>query len=144
MFVTKIKAALSVVLILGFVAMGATLLTYHMASGQDEKKRVTVQEAQPSAKQQEKAPDHAKKLGMVIAAKGGRTQMRVTVGDTKYSAEADELEYDEERGSLLLKGNAILYTEQRKEPVTTLKGEAILVYPKPDKPMSKDSTIGRP
>ena len=42
MFVTKIKAALSLVLILGFVAMGATLLTYRTAAGQDEKKRVTV------------------------------------------------------------------------------------------------------
>ena len=144
MFVTKIKDALTVVLILGFVALGATLLTYRTAAGQDEKKRVTVQEAQPSAKQQEKAPDHAKKMNMVIAAKGGRTQMRVTVGDTKYSAEADELEYDEERGSLLLKGNAMLYTHHGREPVTTLKGEAILIYPKPDKPMSKDATIGRP
>jgi RNA polymerase sigma factor (sigma-70 family) len=145
MFVTRIKSVLAVVLVLGFVAMGATLLPYRTgAAGPDEKKRAVVEPAELPAKQQEKAPDHAKKMRMVIAAKGGRIQMRVTVGDTKYSVEADELEYDEERGSLLIKGNGILCTQQGKEPVTILKGEAILVYPKPDKPMSKDSTIGRP
>jgi hypothetical protein len=145
MFVTKIKSVLAVVLVLGFVATGATLLPHRTAAaGPDEEKRAVVVPAELPAKRQEQVPDHAKKMRMIIAAKGGRSQLRVTFGDTKYSVEADEIEYDEERGSLFLKGNGILYTQKGKEPVTTLKAEAILVYPNPEKPMSKDPNIGRP
>jgi hypothetical protein len=144
MLVTKIKCVLAVVLTLGFVATGATLLPHHTAAaGPDEKKRAVVVPVELPAKPQEQVPDHTKKVRMVIAAKGGRSQMTVTFGDTKYFVEADEIEYDEERGSLFVKGNGILNTQKGKEPVTTLKGEAILVYPNPEKPMSKDPTIGR-
>ena len=145
MFVTKIKSVLAVVLVLGIVATGATLLPHRTAAaGPDEAKRAGVVPAELPAKRQEQVPDHAKKMRMVIAAKGGRSQVRVTFGDTKYSVEADEIEYDEERGSLFVKGNGILYSQKGKEPATTLKAEAILVYPNPEKPMSKDPTIGRP
>jgi RNA polymerase sigma factor (sigma-70 family) len=145
MFVSKIKSVLAVVLVLGFVATGATLLSHGTAAaGPDEAKRAVVVPAELPAKRQEHVPDHAKKMRMLIAAKGGRSQVRVTFGDTKYFVEADEIEYDAERGSLFVKGNGILNTQKGKEPVTTLKAEAILVYPDPEKPMSKDPTIGRP
>jgi RNA polymerase sigma factor (sigma-70 family) len=52
MFVTRIKAALSTVLILGFMATGATVLTSRMAAGQDEKKLDAEKLAEPTAKQQ--------------------------------------------------------------------------------------------
>jgi RNA polymerase sigma factor (sigma-70 family) len=145
MFVTKLKSVLAVVLVLGFVATGATLLPHRTAAaGPDVAERAVVVPAELPAKRREQVPDHAKKMRMIIASKGRRSQVRVTFGDTKYSVEADEIEYDEERGSLFVKGNGILYTRKEKEPVTTLKGEAILVYPNPEKPMSKDPTIGRP
>jgi RNA polymerase sigma factor (sigma-70 family) len=141
--VTKIKSGLSVVLILGFVAAGATLLTYRTAVGQDEKKRAVVEPADPPAKQQAKAADHAKNMVRVIASKGGRAQIRMTVGETEYTAEADELEYDEERGSLLLKGNAILHAQRGKEPATLLKGDVMIEFPKTGKLPPNDPAIGR-
>ena len=49
----KLKAALSVVLILGIMATGATLLTYRTAAGQDDKKPTAEKPLIPAAKQQE-------------------------------------------------------------------------------------------
>jgi hypothetical protein len=51
MFVFKIKAALSSVLILSFVATGATILTCHTAAGQGDKKPPTGK-AEPAVKQE--------------------------------------------------------------------------------------------
>jgi hypothetical protein len=51
MFVSKIKTALAVVLILGLVATGATLLTYRSAAGQDDKKPTVEKPVEQAAKQ---------------------------------------------------------------------------------------------
>jgi hypothetical protein len=52
MFISKIKTALAVVLILGLVATGATLLTYRSAAGQDDKKPTVEKPVEQAAKQQ--------------------------------------------------------------------------------------------
>src|SRR5207247_9880374 len=52
MFVSKIKAVLSVVLMLGFVADGATILTCRTAAGQDDKKPPAEKPVEPAAKQE--------------------------------------------------------------------------------------------
>lgn len=59
MFVTKIKAALSVVLILGVVATGATLLTYGAASGQDDKKPIAEKSVPLPAKLEKEKDEEA-------------------------------------------------------------------------------------
>jgi hypothetical protein len=58
MFVSRIKAALSVVLLLGLLGTGGTLLTYRTASGQDEKKPVAEKLVETPVKPQ-KEPDVA-------------------------------------------------------------------------------------
>jgi RNA polymerase sigma factor (sigma-70 family) len=50
MFVTKIKAALVVVLILGFVTTGATIFASRMAAGQDDEKPTAGKPMEPAAK----------------------------------------------------------------------------------------------
>jgi hypothetical protein len=50
MFVTKIKAALVVVLILGFVATGATIFASRTAAGQDDEKPTAGKPMEPAAK----------------------------------------------------------------------------------------------
>jgi RNA polymerase sigma factor (sigma-70 family) len=52
MFLSKMKMALSVALVLGLVATGATLLTYRTAAGQDGNKPIAEKPVQPPAKQQ--------------------------------------------------------------------------------------------
>jgi RNA polymerase sigma factor (sigma-70 family) len=133
MFVTKIKSTLFVVLILGFVATGATFLAYPTAAGQDDKKPTAEQPVEPAAKQQEKAPARAEALGLVIKSGGGRTQIQVKVGETKYHAEADEIEYDEDGGLIVLKGDAMLNSQRGKDSATLIRGEIILVHPKTGK-----------
>jgi predicted DNA-binding protein (UPF0251 family) len=66
MFVSKLKAAFSVVLILGIMATGATLLTYRAAAGQEEKKSTTEKPVEQAAKQQkEKVTAWGKEVGGV-------------------------------------------------------------------------------
>jgi RNA polymerase sigma factor (sigma-70 family) len=50
MFVTKIKAALVVILILGFVATGATIFASRTAAGQDDEKPTAGKPMEPAAK----------------------------------------------------------------------------------------------
>ncbi len=52
MFVTKIKDVLAVVLILGILATGATVLTCRSAAGQDDKKPAAEKPVEPAAKQE--------------------------------------------------------------------------------------------
>jgi hypothetical protein len=52
MFLTKLRAALVVVLFLGFVATGATVLTCRTAAGQDDKKPAAGKPVEPAAKQE--------------------------------------------------------------------------------------------
>ena len=49
---SKLKAVVAVVLVLGFLATGATLLTYRTAAGQDEKKPTVEKPVEPAANQQ--------------------------------------------------------------------------------------------
>jgi hypothetical protein len=51
MLFNKLKAALAVVLMLGFGATGATLLTYRKAAGQDDKKHVPEKPVKPAVKE---------------------------------------------------------------------------------------------
>jgi hypothetical protein len=51
MLFTKLRAALAVVLILGFVATGTTILTCRTAAGQDDKKPAAEKPVEPAAKQ---------------------------------------------------------------------------------------------
>jgi len=51
MLFTKLKAAIAVVLILGFVATGTTILTCRTAAGQDDKKPAAENPVEPAAKQ---------------------------------------------------------------------------------------------
>ena len=57
MFVSKLKAAFSVVLILCVMATGATFLTYRTAAGQDDKKTSVEKPVEPAAKQEEKGKE---------------------------------------------------------------------------------------
>ncbi|MDB5307179.1 MAG: hypothetical protein JWO38_1381 [Gemmataceae bacterium] len=59
MFVSKINAALSAVLILGVMATGTTLLTYRMAAGQNDKKPTVEKPVEPAAKQQKQKDKEA-------------------------------------------------------------------------------------
>jgi RNA polymerase sigma factor (sigma-70 family) len=52
MLFTKLKTAIAVVLMLGFVATGATILTCHTAAGQDDKKPTAEKPVEPAAKQE--------------------------------------------------------------------------------------------
>jgi RNA polymerase sigma factor (sigma-70 family) len=52
MLFSKLRAALAVVLILGFVATGATILTCRTAAGQDDKKAAAEKPVEPAAKQE--------------------------------------------------------------------------------------------
>ncbi len=52
MFVTKITTAIAVVLMLGFVATGATFQTYRTAAGQDDLKPTAEKPVHPKAKQE--------------------------------------------------------------------------------------------
>ena len=52
MLFTKLRAAIAVVLILGFVATGATILTCRTAAGQDDKKPAAEKPVEPAAKQE--------------------------------------------------------------------------------------------
>jgi RNA polymerase sigma factor (sigma-70 family) len=52
MLFTKLRAALAVVLILGFVATGATILSCRTAAGQDDKKPAAEKPVEPAAKQE--------------------------------------------------------------------------------------------
>jgi hypothetical protein len=52
MLFTKLRAALAVVLILGFVATGATMLTCRTAAGQDDRKPAAEKPVEPAAKQE--------------------------------------------------------------------------------------------
>ncbi len=51
MLFTKLKAVITVMMILGFLATGATLLTYRAAAGQDEKKPIAEKPVEPAPKQ---------------------------------------------------------------------------------------------
>ncbi len=55
MLFNKLKAAMAVVLMLGFVATGATLLTDRTAAGQDDKKPVAEKPVEPAVKQEKEA-----------------------------------------------------------------------------------------
>jgi RNA polymerase sigma factor (sigma-70 family) len=52
MLFTKLRAAIAVVLILGFVATGATILTCSTAAGQDDKKPAAEKPVEPAPKQE--------------------------------------------------------------------------------------------
>jgi RNA polymerase sigma factor (sigma-70 family) len=52
MLFTRLRAALAVVLILGFVVTGATILTCRTAAGQDDKKPTAEKPVEPAAKQE--------------------------------------------------------------------------------------------
>jgi RNA polymerase sigma factor (sigma-70 family) len=55
MLFTKLKAAIAVVLILGVVVTGATILTCRTAAGQDDKKPVAEKPVEPAAQQEKEA-----------------------------------------------------------------------------------------
>jgi RNA polymerase sigma factor (sigma-70 family) len=55
MLFTKLRAALAVVLVLGFVATGATILTCRTAAGQDDKKPAAEKPVESVAKQEKEA-----------------------------------------------------------------------------------------
>src|SRR5262249_50415730 len=55
MLFNKLKAAMAVVLMLGFVATGATILTDRTAAGQDDKKPVAEKPVEPAVKQEKEA-----------------------------------------------------------------------------------------
>jgi hypothetical protein len=59
MLFNKLKAAMAVVLMLGFVATGATLLTDRTAAGQDDKKPVAEKPVEPAAKQEKEKDKEA-------------------------------------------------------------------------------------
>ena len=146
MFLTKMKSVMITMMIMGFMVMGATMVPYHTASAQNEapKKPPVSYPVVVPAKPAEKAAEPSRKLKMRVTAKDGRSRIQIMVGDRKYTAEADEVEYDEESGSLFLKGKGVLITEVGKEPATVLNGEAILTYPDPNKFAEKDRAVGRP
>lgn len=52
MLFTKLRAAVAVVLMVGFVATGATILTWRTAAGQDDKKSIAEKPVEPAAKQE--------------------------------------------------------------------------------------------
>lgn len=54
MLLSKLKAVICVVLVLGFMATGATILAYRTAAGQDEKKPTAEKPVEPAAKQEKK------------------------------------------------------------------------------------------
>ena len=51
MLFNKLKTAIAVVLIFGFVATGAAILTYRTAAGQEDKKPAAEKPVEPAAKQ---------------------------------------------------------------------------------------------
>jgi RNA polymerase sigma factor (sigma-70 family) len=55
MLFNKLKAAMAVVLVLGFVATGATILTDRTAAGQDDRKPVAEKPVEPAVKQEKEA-----------------------------------------------------------------------------------------
>ena len=59
MLFNKLKAAIAVVLMLGFVATGATILTDRTAAGQDDKKPVAEKPVEPAAKQEKEKDKEA-------------------------------------------------------------------------------------
>jgi RNA polymerase sigma factor (sigma-70 family) len=73
MFVTKIRAALVVVLLLGFVATGATILTSRTMAGQDDKKPPEEKTMKPAAKKvQEVITAWGERVGFLQAGLGFR------------------------------------------------------------------------
>jgi RNA polymerase sigma factor (sigma-70 family) len=77
MLFTKLKAAIAVVLILGFVATGATILTCRTAAGQEDKKPAAEKPVEPVAKQEKEKEKEAftawgKKVGRLQAGLGFR------------------------------------------------------------------------
>jgi hypothetical protein len=60
---TKLRAAIAVVLILGFVATGATILTCRTAAGQDDTKPTAEKPVGPAAKQDKEKEKGAAQIG---------------------------------------------------------------------------------
>jgi RNA polymerase sigma factor (sigma-70 family) len=79
MLITQLKAVVAVLLILGFLATGATILTCRSAAGQDDKKPAAQKPVEPAAKQEK---DHeaftawGKEIGGVQAGLGFRPGQR--------------------------------------------------------------------
>jgi RNA polymerase sigma factor (sigma-70 family) len=71
MFVTKIKAAIAVVLILCFVATGTTIFASRLTAGQDDKKSAAEKAAELAAKQAELAATPAKTEELKITKDAG-------------------------------------------------------------------------
>ena len=73
MLFNKLKAALAIVLMLGFVVTGATLLTDRTAAGQDDKKPAAEKPVEPAVKQEKEAfTAWGKKVGRLQAGLGFR------------------------------------------------------------------------
>jgi RNA polymerase sigma factor (sigma-70 family) len=75
MFVSRIKTAIAVVLMLGLVATGATLLTCHTAAGQDDRKPIAEKPVEPAAKQEKEKEGFTawgKEVGFLQAGLGFR------------------------------------------------------------------------
>jgi RNA polymerase sigma factor (sigma-70 family) len=75
MLFTKLKTAIAVVLMLGFVATGATILTCHTAAGQDDKKPTAEKPVEPAAKQEKEKEGFTawgKEVGVLQAGLGFR------------------------------------------------------------------------
>jgi hypothetical protein len=75
MLFTKLKTAIVVVLMLGFVATGATILTCHTAAGQNDKRPTAEKPVEPAAKQEKEKEGFTawgKEVGVLQAGLGFR------------------------------------------------------------------------
>src|SRR5947209_18306043 len=75
MLFTKLKTAIAVVPMLGFVATGAAILTGHTAAGQDDKKPTAEKPVEPAGKQEKEKEGFTawgKEVGVLQAGLGFR------------------------------------------------------------------------
>ncbi len=72
MLLSKLKAVVAVVLVLGLVATGATILTRRTAAGEDDKKPAAEKPVEPAAKQEEGFTAWGKEVGGLQAGLGIR------------------------------------------------------------------------
>jgi RNA polymerase sigma factor (sigma-70 family) len=87
MLFIKLKSAIAVVLMLGLMATGATLLIYRTAAGQDEKKSTAEKPVEPAAKKE--AVGHEAPSKKTEAAKGLKLTLSADKTETRMKPGAD-------------------------------------------------------
>ena len=126
MLFTRLKSALAVVLILGILATGATILTYRTAAGQDDNKPIAEKPVEPAAKP-EKEKDEAE-FAWGKAVDGLQLGHALVPADTIAYRPGEEITFEVRVRNVSKAPITISYGFPESEPeITDAKGEKVHV-----------------